>query len=186
MTIEEVLSGFPKKITLKNGKRALIKPLERSDYEGLLNFFLRDVKEEDVVFLKDNVKDPSTIRAWCENINYERVFPIVAVVDNTIVGNASLHMRDFGWARYLGKIRVTVSVNFRKMGLGKAMVKTLEEVATGLLLERLWAEVVEGAQAAGAKLFLDLGYQKAGTLKSIVKAPDGALYDLGIYIKRIA
>ena len=185
LSTEDISRRYPKQARSRDGAQFLIRPLQKSDYEKLLDFFKNEIKDEDVAFLKDNVKDPKIIKSWCDNINFERVFPLVAVANDKIIANSSLHMRTFGWAKNVGKVRVTVAHSWRKKGVGTKLIKELEEIAKLFLLENLWAEIVLEAQDPATKVFKKAGYQREGTLRKIAKNPEEKLFDVAIYIKRL-
>ena len=182
---EDISRRYPKQVKNRDGVEFLIRPLQKSDYEKLLDFFKNEIRDEDVAFLKDNVKDPKVIKSWCDNINFERVFPLVAVANDKIIANSSLHMRAFGWAKKVGKVRVTVAHSWRRKGVGTTLIKELEEIAKLFLLENLWAEIVLEAQSAAIKAFERTGYQREGTLRKIAMSPEEKLFDVAIYIKRL-
>ncbi len=46
--------------------------------------------EADRLFLKDNVTDPAVVERWATELNYEKVFPILAW-RGTRCGDATLH-----------------------------------------------------------------------------------------------
>ena len=184
MVVEEVLERYPRTVRLRDCE-VVFRPLRPGDADMLCAYFQKDLDDRDIAFLKDNVRDCEVLRGWCENIKYERVFPLVALVGERIVANSSLHMGTFGWTRCVGKVRITVARDMRGKGLGAAMVGELEEVAKVLGLERLWAEVVVEAQAPAAELFKRLGFVEEGRLQGIAKDPRGELYDVAIYIKRL-
>ena len=182
MIIEDILKEYPKKIVIKNGEEAILRPLQKYDAERLFQFFKEGIEEEELALLKDNVKDPNTISRWCRDIHYERVFPLVAEKNSgEIIGDATLHMRDFGWAKFIGKIRFAVNKNYRNLGVGSAMIRELIEVAKKLNLDKLWAEVVS-TQNAAQKALERLGFEKAGTIPKLAKDYQGNTHDVYIYI----
>ncbi len=185
MTVEQVLERFPEEVSLRDGSKVVVRPLLKDDVQRLLRFFREEVLEEDIAFLKDDVKSEEVIGRWCSHLDYGRVLPLVAIKEDRIVANASLHMRGFGWAKYVGKVRITTSFRHRRKGLGSQMLKIIEEIARELMLERLWAEMIVGAQDAAIKLFEKAGYSCEGVLKRIATDPSGNRYDLAIYIKRL-
>ncbi|BAT71995.1 N-acetyltransferase GCN5 [Thermosulfidibacter takaii ABI70S6] len=185
MIVDYVLEKFPKVVSLKDGIEVTIRPLESKDYPLLLAYFLNELNEEDVALLKDDVKNPETIKNWCENINYERIFPLIAIHNESIMSSATLHMRNFGWAKYVGKVRITVSKRYRRKGLAHVMLKEIENIAREMLLERLWADIVLEAQDPATIVFEKAGYSKRATLKRIAIDNEGKVYDVAIYIKKL-
>ena len=86
------LREFPKRIRLRDGSAVTLRPMVESDEAELLAFFCR-LSPEDRQFLRDDVTRPELIRAWCRNIDYNRVLPILAECEGRIIGDAALkHM----------------------------------------------------------------------------------------------
>ena len=55
----------------------------KEDQRALFQFFQR-VPKEDRLFLRDDVSSPKTIQAWVDGLNYNRVLPLLALVDGKI------------------------------------------------------------------------------------------------------
>ena len=57
------------------------------------------------MYLKDDVHDKHLVQSWVTHIDYSRVFPLVATVENQIVGDVSLHFHT-GPTRHIGRVRI--------------------------------------------------------------------------------
>ena len=90
--------------------------------------------------LRHDVTDPAVIQGWVENLDYARVLPLLAVINNQIVGNATLH-RKGGPYRHIGEVRIYLAKDYRGRGLGTEMIKTLIDLARKEGLHQLRAEV---------------------------------------------
>ena len=185
MFLEEVLESYPKQLLVPNGETIVIRPLNSSDFEKLFKYFSTQLDEKDTAFLKDNVRDPETIKEWCNNTNYERVLPLIALIDDNVVSASSLHMSNFGWSRYIGKVRLTVAKPHRRKGIGSTMLREIEDIARRLGIERLWAEIVSEAQEEALSLFLKHGFSKRAVLKRMAEDPQGNYHDVIICIKEL-
>ena len=106
MSIELEVLRFPKSIVLKDNSQAELRPLKKDDEKEFHQFFL-DVPAEERMFIKHRVTEPQVIRDWCENIDLGRNFPLLAVVDQKIVGCATLHQQLGGWKRHVGRVSGT-------------------------------------------------------------------------------
>ncbi|MGB9668626.1 MAG: GNAT family N-acetyltransferase [Thermosulfidibacteraceae bacterium] len=159
-----------KNIILLDGRKATIRLLSSDDTERLYNYFCVGISEEDFLLFKDNVKDYFVIKGWVENVDLDRVVPIVGVDDLTeeIIATGTLHTRGHGWFRYLGKIRVSVCLRCRGIGLGKAMIETLLEIARERRLRAVIAEVLS-VQSIALKVFKEVGFVEVGKIDSIAK-----------------
>ena len=70
--------AYRKFATLKNGKRVMFRFLNDQDREALIQMF-HEAPEEDVRFLKQDVKDLKVVNSWVDHLNYRKVLPLLAV-----------------------------------------------------------------------------------------------------------
>ena len=169
------LREFPKRITLRDGTPVTLRPMVQSDEAALLAFFCR-LPPEDRQFLRDDVTRPEIIHAWCHEIDYGRVLPILAECGGRIVGDATLHRRA-GWMRHLGEIRVVTDPFYRRRGLASAMAREIFYLALQAGLDKMTAEVGAGQQAA-IKVFEKLGFAREARLAGHVMDLQGRRHDL--------
>ena len=78
------MKEYQKECKLKDGSIVLLRPLVAEDREELINFF-QSLPEELRLYLRHDVTDMSIIESWTENIDYSKVFPILALVDERII-----------------------------------------------------------------------------------------------------
>lgn len=171
---------YQKEGILKDGTRVLLRPLVKEDRDKLLDFFRR-VDEQDLMFLRNDVRDPATIDDWVNHIDYSRVFPLIAEVDGKIVGDATLHMRKVGWKRHLGNVRIVIAKEYQGKGLGTLMVNELVELAAEFGLEKLVAEVHLLATPA-LTLFKKAGFAAKAVFEDLVKDLSGQRGDLVVMV----
>ena len=126
--------AYRKFATLKNGKRVMFRFLNEQDRDALVQMF-QEAPEEDIRFLKQDVKDLNLVNTWVDHLNYRKVLPLVAVdlENNQIIADATLH-RGKHAAKHVGEIRIFVCRGFRNLGLGSLM---LEEILNLALQENL-------------------------------------------------
>ena len=178
------MAEFPKQITLKDGAKVTLKRMTSRDRDALHALFER-LPEEDTKFLKDDVRKPEVIDAWCRDISYGRVFPLLAEVDGALVADATLHRRSHGWLKHVGEIRFIVDPAYRRKGLGAHLIEELILFAIDEGLEKLVAEVVD-EEVAALKTLERFGFKQAATLPSLVKDQTGTARDLHILILDLA
>ena len=165
--MEKILKDYPKKVYLRNNEQVILRPMVKDDKEKLVNFFLH-VPEEDRMFLKDDVTDKKIIEGWINNIDYKRIIPIVAEIDNErIIGDASLHLRTLGWMRHIGEIRIVIDREFQRQHLGFLLAREIFHIAMKINLEKVKAEMMENQHGA-VKIFQTLGFKKEAILKDHV------------------
>ena len=175
MSTELELQTFPKQISLKDGSRCTLRLLRREDEEQLHKFFLA-VPEPERMFIKHRVTDREVTRAWCENIDFGRHLPVLAWLNDQLVGVATLHQQLGGWKRHIGRISVLVLPESRGRGLARALVHEITEAARDLGLEHVEAEFI-GDQEAAIKMFALLGFSNVLRLENYVKDMQGIRHD---------
>lgn len=160
--------AYPKTIMLRDGTRVELRPLEDGDKIRLLHFFER-VPEADRYFLKENVTAPEVIQSWVTRIDFERVIPIVAVVDDQIVGDATLHRSRAPARRHVGEIRVVVEPEYREKGLGRRLIRELLDIAVELGLYKASFELVAEREKAAIVAAESVGFQEVARLNGWVR-----------------
>jgi GNAT superfamily N-acetyltransferase len=158
---------FRKEGVLKDGTKVVLRGMVKEDRDKLIDFFSR-VSDQDRQFLRNNVRDPKVIDNWVNNIDYHKVFPLVAEVGEKIVGNATLHMRRTGWKRHLGNVRVVVANEFQGRGLGTLLINEITEVAVEFGLEKLVSEIYFNAPGA-ILAFKHAGFGVKAVFEDLVK-----------------
>jgi GNAT superfamily N-acetyltransferase len=184
MSLEYELQKFPREIKLKDGSKSRLRPLHKDDEKAFHSFFL-NVPEPERMFIKHRVIDPSVIRDWCENIDFGRNLPLLALMDGKIVGDATLHQQLGGWKRHIGRVSVLVLPQYRGRGLARALVNEIANIARHLGLERVEAEFI-GDQDAAIKMFALLGFSNLLRLEDYVKDMQGIKHDyvlMGLNLK---
>lgn len=156
MLIDTILETYPRTVRLRDGKSALVRALETSDEQALLEFF-QSIPGQEVIFMKHRVQDPAVIQSWCQSIDHGRNLPILALDGDRIVSVCTLHQQLGGWKRHVGRISVLVRPDQRGRGLARALVSESIEIARSLGLEKLEAEFI-GEQKDAMKVFALLGF----------------------------
>ncbi len=184
MSIELEVLRFPKSIVLKDNSQAELRPLKKDDEKEFHQFFL-DVPAEERMFIKHRVTEPQVIRDWCENIDLGRNFPLLAVVDQKIVGCATLHQQLGGWKRHVGRVSVLVLPKYRGRGLARAMVTEITHISRNVGLGRIEAEFISEQEAA-IKMFALLGFSNLARIEDYVKDMQAVTHDyvlMGLILK---
>ena len=169
-------------ITLRDGARVLMRPLIPDDRRALLDLFLPTPFEERR-FMRHNVNDREVVARWADNIRYDQVFPLIAVVGERIVGVATLHFNE-GAARHRGELRAFLAKDFRRRGLGTKMIQALIDIAKRRSLYLLEVQVVRDL-ASDIKAMQKVGFEVACTLEDYFMLPDSELRDVVIMTLRL-
>ncbi len=182
----EHLAHYRQLVTLPDGLRVCLRPLVPQDKEALVALF-KSLSPEDLQYFRSNVADASVVAGWAEGVDYSKVFPLVGVVGDHLVGNSTLHLGS-GFTRHVAEIRVFLMKEFRRRGIGSAMIKAQIEVARKLGLHQLMAEIVESRPQV-VHAFEHLGFERQAVLRDLFMTPDGDTLDLIVmvkYLKRTA
>jgi L-amino acid N-acyltransferase YncA len=173
----EQLAHYRKMKTLPDGSRLLLRPLAKGDKKALVDLFARASKE-DLRYFRDDAADPAVVESWVDNLDLKRVYPLVAVVDDNIVGDATLHFRE-RYHRHLAWVRVFLDRTYRRRGIGALMLRSLIEIARTVGLQQLYIEVVS-TQHDVIKALLDQGFQHEVTLHDYFMTQEGDTLDMAV------
>jgi len=174
-SIELELQKYPKPLSLKDGKKAVMRPLKADD-EKDFHLLFQGIPEPERMFIKHRVQDIKVIREWCKNTDYGRNLPLLGLVDKKIVGVATLHQQLGGWKRHIGRVSVLVHPEFRGRGLARALIADILEIARHGGLERVEAEFI-GEQVAAMKMFAMLGFNQILRQEDYVKDMQAITHD---------
>lgn len=169
-------------VTLRDGARVLLRPLTSSDRQALIDLF-SVITEEEQRYFRTNVKAPDVVGGWVDHMDYDKVLPIIAVIGDKIVGDATLHFHD-GPYRHIGELRIFLAKDFRKRGLGVRMLNALIELAKRRNLYILQVEVVND-QPDIIRAFQSVGFVLKSVSQEFFMLPDGELRDLTHLIMRL-
>jgi RimJ/RimL family protein N-acetyltransferase len=172
---------YPKEVNVKDGTTVVLRPFERKDKDALFAFFAK-LPESDRLFLKDNVTDPAVVERWATELNYEKVFPILAWKGNDVIADATLHKNLGGWMKHVGTIRIVIAPEFQRKGLGSVLANELFLNALKSGLEKIVAEMMETQQGA-KKVFEKLGFKQEAIFHGHVRDQIGVRHDLLILTK---
>lgn len=175
--------GYPKLAKLKGGLEIRLRNLVEKDKEALKEFFL-NLPLEDRMFLKEDVTNPKVIDAWFRNIDYDHVLPILAFDGEKVIGDATLHIPEYGWSRHVGEMRFVVASEYQKKGIGTLLAKEIFNHAVERRLDKLEVKVV-GNQVGPITVLTRLGFKKLATLPGYVTDLRGNRRDLIIMINDI-
>ena len=137
--IEYALDKFPVRHTLTNGVQLMVRPLHPEDEHAFQTFYSA-VSETERFLSKHRLGDQSQLHDWCQNLDFERHLPLLAFADGQIVGYATLHQRPSGWKRHIGMVGALVHPDFRGLGVLRALLAGLIDVAKHAGLTKLEAE----------------------------------------------
>ncbi len=177
--MNEQLAKYRNLVILPDGSRALLRPLVANDRESLMELFDHTSKE-DLRYLRNDVTSRELVDSWVDALDYNKVFPLIAVVHNRVVGNATLHFRT-GAHRHRGEVRIYLAQEVRRRGLGTRMLQSLIDIARNVGLHQLIAKIVTD-QGPVIKAFEELGFSRQCNLPDHFMLPDGSTRDVALLI----
>ena len=176
------LEHYRKVKMLPDGSRLLLRPLAKTDKQALVDLFAR-ASDKDLRYFRDDAADAAVVEKWVDNLNLRRVYPLVAVIDGRIVGDATLHFRE-RHHRHLAWMRIFLDRAYRRQGIGTLMLRSLVEIARTAKLQQLYIEVVS-TQNDVIKALLGQGFQQQVTLNDYFMTGDGEVLDMSILALRL-
>lgn len=172
------MEKYPKKITLKNGDTIVLRLMEQTDLESLITFF-QSLPEHDRMYLRSDVMKRDNIIRRFGTINYEYMYPVLALAKNKIIAIGTLFRAQFGWMRNLGEVRCVVSPPYQLKGLCSILVREIFLHAVSTDLTKLQAEIME-EQNSAIKAFERMGFKKEAVLHNQVTDIQGKRRNLVI------
>ncbi|TFV52420.1 GNAT family N-acetyltransferase [Blastococcus sp. TF02A-35] len=145
-----------------------------------LQRFFAGLPEGDRTFIKEDVTDPATVRAWAEDGTARWV---ATGPDGGIDGYVAVR-RLSGWSDHVAELRLVVGPRRRGSGLGRVLARhaVTEAIASGAT--KLVVEVV-AEQGAALALFTALGFRGEALLEDHIRDRSGQLRDLLVLAHRV-
>jgi L-amino acid N-acyltransferase YncA len=184
MTTIYPIPGFPTVSLTADGAQMTIRPMVPEDQEALLDFFCR-IPAVDRFYLKDEVADPKTMERWAQTLDYSRVLPLLALLDDKIVGDGTLHHHRAGARQHVGEVRAVVDPAYRNRGVGRGLLHKLIDLAGDQGLKKLMFEVVADTEQAARHTAQVLGFVPVAVLSAHVRDLAGTAHDLLILERRL-
>lgn len=167
---------FPQEVVLRDGRRVLIRSFAEHDTQALYRFFHR-LPVEIRRTAWDNIEDPALIETWGSNIDYSRVLPLIALNGQQIVADATLHTRDRGPLRLVGRIKWLLDPEYRAQGLGITLVNNFISIARDHGLRHLSCMPIADLEKDAIQTLTELGFEKY-SIPEYGADPDGRAYDM--------
>jgi RimJ/RimL family protein N-acetyltransferase len=162
-------------ITLHDGARVLLRPLTCDDRQALIDLFSH-VSAEDLRYMRHDVSDPEVVGGWVDELDYDRILPLIALIGERIVGLATLHFFS-GPARHRAEVRIFLSKEIRRRGVGSRMLQALIDLGKRRSIYMIEVQIIND-QTTVIKAFQNLGFQMKCVLEDYFILPDGELRDI--------
>ena len=166
---------YPRQFEAK-GKTVTLRLMSPDDRDDILQF-ARNLPPNDLLFLRLDITKPEAVDEWVENLKAGRTNTVLAEVDGTLAGYASVHHNEALWTRHMGEIRVLVSSDYRQFGIGRRLVSEIFLIAKALGLQKLTVKMTPDQRSARST-FEHLGFQPEALLADYVVDHDGKPRDM--------
>jgi GNAT superfamily N-acetyltransferase len=175
--------NYPQEAVLRDGRRVLIRPFARRDTDALYEFFQR-LPAESRRFAWDRIEDRALIESWGQGLDYAKAFPLLALDGSRIVADATLHRRDRGPLRLVGRIKWLIDPVYRGAGLGTVLVNHFISSARTIGLRHLACMLISDLEADAVKTLEELGFTST-RFPGYGTDPDGAQHDMTKLVFRL-
>lgn len=177
------INTYQKETQLKDGTKILLRPMVAEDQDVLYEFF-QSVSKDVARYLREDVGSRLVVEKWAQNIDYEKTLPILALKGDTIIADATINRRKFGWKHHLGTVRVFVHKDYRDVGLGHLMIEELVDISYKLGVEKLIVEIPD-INIAAINAFTASGFYRAAMIPNMVKDRENMPVDIVVMMKDV-
>ena len=170
------VTGLAKTVSLGDGREVVLRAMGLADRDKIIAF-ARSLPQDDLLFLRTDITEPSNIDDWMRHIKEGATVTILAEIDDKLAGYASVHTDQARWTRTIGEIRMQVGRQFRGLGLGRVLATEIFAVGKERGLRKM-AAMMTPDQAGARAAFEKLGFQIEALLQSWVVDRNGRPRDL--------
>jgi L-amino acid N-acyltransferase YncA len=167
-----------KKETLKDGTKVEIKNLTLVDLDKLMKFY-RSLPELDRKYLRVDVTDRNVVEQRLKLIKTGNPTRIIALEGDEIVGTGALELSQEEWRKHQGELRVIISREHRRKGLGMILMRELYFIAAGKNLKKIVVKFMR-PQAAPRKILRKLDFHEEILIPDYVRDRAGKTQDMVI------
>jgi ribosomal protein S18 acetylase RimI-like enzyme len=147
----------------------------RAEHADAVTRFFAELPDGDLTFIKEDVTEPATVRAWVRAEAPGRRW--VALDDaGRVLGYVAVRPLP-GWSDHVGEIRLVVHPEHRRRSLGRTLARHALVHALDAGLVKVVVELVADQEHALA-MFAALGFTGETLLRDHIRDRDGALRDV--------
>lgn len=171
-----ILESYPREMTLSDGRIVVLRLMQKSDRDGIVDF-ARSLPPDSLLFLRKDITDPEVVGEWVRDIERGRTVTVLAETDSEMLAYGSLWLDETFWGRHLGEIRVLVRPDYRGLGIGLQLASDVFAIARAMGIEKIIARMTPEQERTRARLER-LGFTKEALLKGFVLDREGKARDL--------
>jgi len=160
---------------LPDGRTLTLDRLGEQDLPELIPVFNSVIREGMYFDRNEGVPDLETAQRWYQDRTKAGMTFIAARVNNQLVGGASIEPGR-GKASHVASLGIYLQKEFRDVGIGTRLMKTILETARERDFEIVKLAVFASNQRA-VHLYKKLGFRECGRIKNGIRFPDGTYTD---------
>lgn len=169
----------------RSGVELVFRPELASDTEMLWEMF-STLSEAST----SNLVPPFTrqrIEGWTSNIDYRKVLPIVAIIDEAgkkqIVGSASLKFEEQEVFKHKAELGLTVHDNYQNQGIGTALLDHMITIGASVRLRKIFL-IVNTTNFKAIHVYQKAGFQIEGVFRQEMRLKDSYLdeYRMALFL----
>lgn len=175
-------------VTLKDGRNCVLRPAYPEDSLAMIEYLVLTSGETPYLLRYPEEwnlteeKEREMLQYFLDN---ERIVMMAAEVDGVIAGNCSIN--PLGGARKIlhrCTLAIALKKEFWNLGIGRAMLEYLSELALKIGYEQIELEVIDGNTSAKT-LYEKCGFVESGRHVRAIKYDDGTYRDEYIMCKQL-
>jgi ribosomal protein S18 acetylase RimI-like enzyme len=165
-----------KTVALKDGTEVTIRDMEPDDVQRSFDFFA-ELPKEDRKYLRVDVTRWEFVERRIHDIDPSRVRRLVVIHDDEVVADGALELEGHGWGGNIAEIRLIVSHQFQRRGLGLLLARELYFIAAEAKVDRVVARMMR-PQAGAQRIMKRLGFHDEFLIPEHVRDQDGNWQDM--------
>ncbi len=174
--VPEPAAAVEKTVVLKNGREVTVRAMRPDDAERSYEFFCA-LPEEDRKYLRVDVTRRTMVERRTQELDWSRIERLVVVYDDEIVADGALELEGHGWGDNVAEIRLIVSRDWQRCGLGTLLARELFHLASQKRVDRIVARLMR-PQTGAHRIMKRLGFSEEFLIPEHVRDQDGTWQDL--------
>lgn len=166
------------------GREVTLRHMSSSDKAGVLAF-ARALPEHDLLFLRRDITEESTVDDWIADIASGEVTTVLALSGPEVVGYGTINRSRLRWSAHVAELRVLVAESMRGKGLGRVLTQEAFAIALESGIEKMVAQMTLDQKGA-ISTFEGIGFRPEALLRDQVKDRQGNKHDLLVLTHEVA
>jgi L-amino acid N-acyltransferase YncA len=163
-------------IILKDGTIVLLRHLKSKD-KNQLSIFFKSLPNYDRVYLRRDITDKETVGQIIRTSRSGEIPKIIALDKNRIIAYGLIEIDNRHWKYNSAELRLLVSKDYRRKGLGMLISRELYSLAINEKIEEIIVKMMK-PQKAAISIFKRLGFKQKAVIPDYVIDFEGNKQDL--------